>query len=137
VKGNNGEVITLQKLADFDMRQTDSAIEYIKKHAKDAKPFFMDVNFMKMHQPTSPNKVFQGKSHLGNYSDSLMELDYNVGRIMDEIRAEDAGHDCHLHRRQWGLAGRMAQRRDPSVSRRKGFSVRGRLARSGHHVGAG
>jgi hypothetical protein len=36
----------------------------------------MDVNFMKMHQPTSPNKMFQGKSHLGNYSDSIMELDY-------------------------------------------------------------
>src|SRR5262249_26174060 len=57
VKGNNGEVITLENLADFDMRQTDSAIEYIKQHAKGDKPFFMDVNFMKMHQPTSPNKM--------------------------------------------------------------------------------
>ena len=88
VKGNNGAVITLENLADFDMRQTDSAIEYIKKHAKDNKPFFMDVNFMKMHQPTSPNKMFQGKSHLGDYSDSMLELDYNIGRIMDAIRAE-------------------------------------------------
>jgi hypothetical protein len=86
VKGDNGAVITLQNLADFDMRQTDSAIEYIKMHAKDTKPFF--VNFMKMHQPTSPKKMFQGKSHLGNYSDSMLELDYNVGRIMDEIRAD-------------------------------------------------
>ena len=81
-------VITLENLADFDVRQTESAIEYIKKHAKDSKPFFMDVNFMKMHQPTSPNKMFAGKSHLGNYSDSMLELDYNVGRIMDVIRAE-------------------------------------------------
>ena len=88
VKGDNGQVITLENLADFDMRQTDSAIEYIQKHAKDSKPFFMDVNFMKMHQPTSPNKMFAGKSHLGNYSDSMLELDYNVGRIMDVIRAE-------------------------------------------------
>ena len=81
-------MITLENLADFDMRQTDSAIEYIKAHAKSDKPFFMDVNFMKMHQPTSPNKMFAGKSHLGNYSDSMMELDYNIGRIMDVIRAE-------------------------------------------------
>ena len=88
VKGDGGAVITLQNLADFDVRQTDSAIAYIKQHAKDSKPFFMDVNFMKMHQPTSPNKKFQGKSHLGNYSDSLLELDDNVGRIMDVIRAE-------------------------------------------------
>ena len=84
----SGGVITLQNLADFDMRQTDSAIEYIKKHAKDSKPFFMDVNFMKLHQPTSPNKMFAGKSHLGDYSDSVLELDYNIGRIMDVIRAE-------------------------------------------------
>jgi arylsulfatase len=73
------------------MRQTDSAIEYIKKHAKDSKPFFMDVNFMKLHQPTSPNKMFAGKSHLGDYSDSVLELDYNIGRIMDVIRAEGSG----------------------------------------------
>ena len=88
VKGDNGAVITLENLAEFDMRQTDSAIEYIKKHATDSKPFFMDVNFMKLHQPTSPNKMFAGKSHLGDYSDSVLELDYNVGRIMDVIRAE-------------------------------------------------
>ena len=88
VKGNNGAVITLENLADFDVRQTDSAVAYIKQHAKDGKPFFMSVNFMGMHQPTSPNKAFQGKSHLGNYSDKMMEMDDNIGRIMDAIRAE-------------------------------------------------
>jgi arylsulfatase len=75
-------------MATFDIRQTDSAIEYIKKHAKDDKPFFMDVNFLKMHNPTNPAPEFVGKSRLGNYSDSLMELDYNIGRIMETIRAE-------------------------------------------------
>ena len=83
-----GDIITLENLADFDVRQTDSAVDYIKKHAKNDKPFFMDVNFMKMHQPTRPNKAFAGKSHLGNYSDSILELDSNIGRIMDAIRAE-------------------------------------------------
>ena len=48
----------------------------------------MSVNFMGMHQPTSPSKAFQGKSHLGNYSDKMMEMDDNIGRIMDAIRAE-------------------------------------------------
>ncbi len=43
---------------------------------------------MKMHQPTRPAKAFQGKSHLGNYSIRMMELDSNIGRIMDVIRAE-------------------------------------------------
>jgi arylsulfatase A-like enzyme len=80
--------ITYDYLATFDVRQADSAIEYIKKHAKDSKPFFLDVNFMKMHNPTNAAPKFAGKSRLGDYSDSLMELDDNIGRIMDAIRAE-------------------------------------------------
>jgi len=80
--------ITYDTLATFDMRQTDSAIAYIKQHAKDDKPFFMDVNFIKMHNPTNAAPEFQGKSHLGDYSDSLMELDSNIGRIMDTIREQ-------------------------------------------------
>ena len=83
-----GEYITYDNLATFDVRQADYAIDYIKKHAKDSKPFFMDVNFMKMHNPTNAAPKFAGKSHLGDYSDSLLELDDNIGRVMDAIRAE-------------------------------------------------
>ena len=83
-----GPEITWDYLAEYDVRQTDSAVEYIKQHAKDDKPFFMDVNFMKMHNPNNPAKAFVGKSKLGRYSDSMLELDDNVGRIMDAIRAE-------------------------------------------------
>ncbi len=43
---------------------------------------------MKMHNPNNPAKKFAGKSHLGRYSDSMLELDDNIGRIMDAIRAE-------------------------------------------------
>ncbi len=84
----NVGTITYENMSTFDVRQTDSAIAYIKQHAKNDKPFFMDINFLKMHNPTNPAPEFKGKSHLGNYSDSLMELDYNIGRIMDTIRAE-------------------------------------------------
>ena len=80
--------INYDTLPEFDMRQTELAIAYIKQHAKDSKPFFMSVNFMAVHNPTQPSKMFEGKSRLGNYSDKLMELDYNVGCVMDEIRAE-------------------------------------------------
>ena len=80
--------ISYDSLATFDLQQTDSAVAYIKQHAKGGKPFFMDVNFIKMHNPTNAAPQFRGKSHLGDYSDSLMELDYNIGRIMEAIRAE-------------------------------------------------
>ncbi len=78
--------ITYDYLAEFDVRQANSAIEYIKAHTNSDKPFFMDVNFMKMHNPNHPAKAFQGKSHLGNYSDAELELDDNIGRIMEVVR---------------------------------------------------
>ena len=66
---------------------------------------------MKMHKPTSPNKAFEGKSHLGNYSDKMIEMDDNIGRIMDAIRAEAPNTIVIHHGRQWRVAGRMARRR--------------------------
>jgi arylsulfatase len=75
-------------LATFDIRQADSAVDYIKKHAKDSRPFFMDVNFMKMHNPNNPAPQFRGRTKLGDYSDSMLELDYNIGRVMEVIRTE-------------------------------------------------
>lgn len=79
--------ITFDTMAEFDVRQTNSAVDYIKQHANDSKPFFLDVNFLKMHNPTHASAEFKGKSHLGDYSDSLMELDSNIGKIMETIRA--------------------------------------------------
>ncbi len=79
--------INYDSLAEFDVRQTNSAVEYIQSHAKGDKPFFMDVNFIKMHNPTNPAPAFRGRSHLGNYSDSLMEMDADIGQIMDALRA--------------------------------------------------
>jgi Sulfatase len=46
----------------------------------------MDVNFIKMHNPTNAAPAWRGKSHLGDYSDSLMEMDADIGRVMDTIR---------------------------------------------------
>jgi arylsulfatase A-like enzyme len=78
--------ITYDNMANFDVRQTDSAVEYIKAHAKSDKPFFIDFNFIKMHNPTNADPAWRGKSHLGDYSDSLMEMDANIGKIMDTLR---------------------------------------------------
>jgi len=68
--------------------------EYIEKAAMDylnnlpkGKPFFMAVNFMKVHQPNMPHPDYIGKSMLkSKYGDSLVELDARVGHIMDKVR---------------------------------------------------
>jgi arylsulfatase A-like enzyme len=79
--------ITYERFATFDEEQADNAVKYIKQHAKDDKPFFMDVNYLKMHNPTNAAPDFAGRSHLGDYSDSLMEMDADIGKVMDAIRA--------------------------------------------------
>jgi arylsulfatase A-like enzyme len=80
--------ITYEYMATMDERMADYAVAYIKEHAKSGKPFFMDVNWIKMHNPTNAAPDFRGKSHLGDYSDSLMEMDADIGKVMDEIRAD-------------------------------------------------
>src|SRR5690242_10830348 len=80
--------ITYDYMATMDERQAEYAVDYIKTHATSGKPFFMDVNFIKMHNPTNAAPEFRGRSHLGDYSDSLMEMDADIGRIMETIRAE-------------------------------------------------
>ena len=121
-------------MATFDLRQTDSAVDYIKAHAKDDKPFFMDVNFLKMHNPTNPAPEFIGKSRLGNYSDSPdgARLQYRPDHGDDPGRG--AEHHRHPDRRQRRLAGRLSRRRHHAVPRREGLGLRGRLAGSRHHV---
>jgi len=78
--------ITYDYMATMDERQADYAVDYIKSHATSGKPFFMDVNWIKMHNPTNAAPDFRGKSHLGDYSDSLMEMDADIGKVLDAIR---------------------------------------------------
>ena len=56
--------------------------------AKSDKPFFINVNFMKVHQPNLPAPEFEHKSmSKTKYADSIVELDTRIGRIMDKLRA--------------------------------------------------
>ncbi len=56
--------------------------------AKSDKPFFMSVNFMKVHQPNMPAPEFEHKSlSKSKYADSVVENDTRIGRILDKVRA--------------------------------------------------
>ena len=66
----------------------NATIEYLDKAAKAGKPFFMSVNFMKVHQPNMPAPEFIDKSiSKSKYADSLVENDTRIGRVMDKLRA--------------------------------------------------
>ncbi len=65
-----------------------AAIEFLEDAAKSKKPFFINVNFMKVHQPNLPAPEFEHKSlSKTKFADSVVELDTRVGRVMDKLRA--------------------------------------------------
>jgi arylsulfatase len=72
----------------FDGYVEKAAHEFLEKVAKDpSKPFFINVNFMKVHQPNLPAPEFEHKSlSKSKYADSVVELDARIGRIMDKLR---------------------------------------------------
>ncbi len=72
----------------FDGYIEKAALEYLDQVAKSDKPFFMNVNFMKVHQPNLPHPDFIHKSlSKSKYADSVVELDAHIGAIMDKLRA--------------------------------------------------
>jgi arylsulfatase len=72
----------------LDKYVEQSAIKFLESAAKKSKePFFIHVNFMKVHQPNMPAPEFQNKSlSKSKYADSVVELDTRLGRVMDKLR---------------------------------------------------
>jgi arylsulfatase A-like enzyme len=65
-----------------------AALEYLDKAAKSGKPFFMSINFMKVHQPNLPAPEFEHKSmSKSKFADSIVEADTRIGRVLDKVRA--------------------------------------------------
>jgi len=74
----------------FDGYVETASIDYLDQYAKSKskKPFFMSINFMKVHQPNMPHPDYEHKSlSKSKYADSIVELDSRIGRIMDKLRS--------------------------------------------------
>jgi arylsulfatase A-like enzyme len=72
----------------FDEYVEKASIDYLDRAAKAGKPFFMSINFMKVHQPDMPHPDFIHKSaSKSKYADSIVENDTRIGRIYDKVKA--------------------------------------------------
>jgi arylsulfatase A-like enzyme len=72
----------------FDAYVEKAALDYLDRNGKSGQPFFMSINFMKVHQPNLPAPEFIHKSSSkSKYADSIVENDTRIGRIMDKVRA--------------------------------------------------
>jgi arylsulfatase A-like enzyme len=61
------------------------AAAFITRNAAAGQPFFTYVCFTQMHQPLIHHPDFTGTSGGGVYSDTLAELDYRTGQVLDAI----------------------------------------------------
>jgi arylsulfatase A-like enzyme len=72
----------------FDDYVEKASLDYLDRSAKSTTPFFMNINFMKVHQPNMPAPEFEHKSpSKSKFADSVVENDTRIGRVMDKVRA--------------------------------------------------
>jgi len=63
-----------------------AALGFLDQAKKANAPFFINVNFMKVHQPNLPHPDFEHKSlSKTKYADSIVELDARVGHILKKL----------------------------------------------------
>jgi len=91
-KGGESEKVKpfdLKSRALLDREIVDKTAAFVKRQAKQGKPFYVYASLTQIHPPFLPHPDFKGKSEAGSYADIQMEVDCNVGRILDSI--EEAG----------------------------------------------
>ena len=73
-----------RRLIERDIAATASM--YIKNKAKTRKPFFLSIGWTRPHYPNDAAPDFEGRSRIGPYGDSVMELDGRTGEVLAAIR---------------------------------------------------
>lgn len=63
----------------------DRSIKYIGERAGEKAPFFLYVPFTAPHAPIIPTSGWIGKSKVNAYGDFVLQVDHEVGRILDAI----------------------------------------------------
>jgi len=81
-------------MSTLTRRYTDEAIGFMRKH-KD-QPFFVYLPHTMPHTRLDASEQFKGKSKRGLYGDVIEELDFNVGRILDELEKLNLANNTYV-----------------------------------------
>ncbi len=94
-EGVKGEASTrvrpfdMEAKASLDRETVARTIAFLEARAEDGRPFFTYVGFTHFHPPWGVHPDFENRSGAGTYADTKMEVDHNVGLILDAI--DEAG----------------------------------------------
>jgi arylsulfatase A-like enzyme len=73
--------------ATLTRRYTERAIHFIKENAN--RPLFLYLAHAMPHKPLACSEDFYGKTGMGLYADTLAELDWSCGQLLDTLRQLD------------------------------------------------
>lgn len=65
---------------------SEKAVDFIVRSKHD--PFFLFFSFQDIHVPRLPNERFKGKSTMGPRGDAIVQMDWVVGRVMQELKTQ-------------------------------------------------
>ncbi|MCP4073834.1 MAG: arylsulfatase [Hyphomicrobiales bacterium] len=80
-----------ERQRNIDQEVLEQTKRFIRETVDAEKPFFVWHNMTRMHYRTNLNEEYDGKSGYGLYADGMMELDDDVGELLDLI--EELGVD--------------------------------------------
>lgn len=75
--------IKARRLIDSEL--IERSIGFLQRQAQTRQPFFLYVPLTHLHFPTLPHPDFAGRSGVGDFADSMIEMDHRVGLLLDEL----------------------------------------------------
>ena len=76
----------LESRGTLDAEVIAKSNAFIKHNAEDSRPFYIYVALTQIHPPFIPQPGFEGISGAGVYADIQMQVDYNVGLVLETIK---------------------------------------------------
>jgi arylsulfatase A-like enzyme len=77
--------LTVDVKVNLDLEFIARGKAFMKRSVEAGTPFFLYFNHTLMHLPVAPRAEFEGKSGHGKWADSLMQLDADVGTLLDSL----------------------------------------------------
>lgn len=87
--------------ADFEAANclddfTAQSREFIKRQSASNTPFFLYLPLTSPHTPIVPTEPWKGKSGLGKYADFVMQTDWVVGQVLEQLKASGVSENTFV-----------------------------------------
>jgi arylsulfatase len=78
--------LTREVKRDLDIEYLKRSKAFMKKSVDKKEPFFLYFNYTLMHLPNEPRLEFKGKSGHGDWADCIMQMDADLGALLDYLK---------------------------------------------------